>query len=304
MEIQREISGKTILITGATSGIGKAIALKFAELGFNLILIARNEEKTKKVIHEIAHVTQNINLKYYIADLSILNEVHKVGKVIASENPIIDVLINNAGVYSVRRIETIEGNELTFATNYLSPFLLTHTLLPSLCNSEDALILNVSSSAHFFGSVHWNDLGIRKRWFGFKAYGQSKLLINLFTNHLARKLQGTPIRVNAIHPGIVKTDLGGVKKKKSLKKSETLMNWILSKFGITPDQSAQAFVNIATKSKFIGISGKYLLLDKIVRSSLKSRIKKTQKKLWVITSTILYQTLKNELKIEPINVCH
>lgn len=304
MVLQLKNEQKTVLITGATSGIGKAVALKFAHFGYNVILIARNEQKIKRVIHEIIHASNNVNLKYYIADLSIINEVYNIGLKIATENPIIDVLINNAGVYSANRKVTREGLELTFATNYLSPFLLTHTLFSSLCESQDSIILNVSSSAHFFGKINWNDLGIKRRWFGFRAYSQSKLLINMFTNKLSRISSGTDVRVNAIHPGVVRTNLGGIKQKKTLKQSESLMNWVLSKFGISIDQSAQAFLNIATDSKFQKVSGKYFSLDRIVRSSLKSRNKKAQMKLWDLTYEILYQMLKIDLEMRPIQVCY
>jgi NAD(P)-dependent dehydrogenase (short-subunit alcohol dehydrogenase family) len=303
MENFDESEVKTVVITGATSGIGKAIALKMAALGYKLIIIARDETKIKQLLHEITHKTNNIKLKYYIVDLSNLQRVHQVGQIITSENPVIDILINNAGIFSAERKVTKEGFELTFATNYLGPFLLTHSLLNSLCKSNDAQILNVSSSAHFMGRVHWNDLGMAKRWFGFKAYGQSKLLVNLFSFELARKLSEASIRVNAIHPGVVRTNLGGNGEPLKTHNAETIMGRIVNKFGISPEESAQAIVNVLTEKKFQKTTGKYFSMDKLARSSLKSRKKEDQKKIWDVSYTMLKRILDNNENLQSIELC-
>ncbi len=304
MENIKSTGGKIIVITGATSGIGKAIALKMAKLGHKIIIVARNPEKIKKILHEISHTTGNTNLRYYIADLSNLKQTTDIGRQIASENPIIDILINNAGMFTANRELTSEGFEKTFATNYLSPFIFTHTLISSLCNSPESQILNVSSSAHFMGKIHWNDFSIKKKWFGFKAYGQSKLLLNLFTFELADKMKDTNIRVNAIHPGIVKTNLGGNKPIKKSKTLENFMSRAVTMLANFPERSAQAIVNVLMKEKYKSASGKYFSLDKIRRSSFRSQNKKNQQKLWDKTYQIFDQTLTFNSIFKVIQVCH
>jgi NAD(P)-dependent dehydrogenase (short-subunit alcohol dehydrogenase family) len=174
----------------------------------------------------------------------------------------------------------------------------------SLCNSAEGQILNVSSSAHFLGKIHWEDFSIEKRWFGFRAYGQSKLLLNLFTFELADKMRGTNIRVNAIHPGIVKTNLSGNKEIKKSKTLENFMSGAVTTLGISPERSAQAIVNMLMEEKYKHASGKYFSLDKVRRPSLRSQNKKNQRKLWDKTYQFVDQSLTFNSIFDVIEVCH
>ncbi|MHA1111186.1 MAG: SDR family NAD(P)-dependent oxidoreductase [Promethearchaeota archaeon] len=303
MEKMRDFNKKTVVITGATSGIGKAVALKMAELGHKIIIVARNHDKIKKLMHEITHTTQNVDLKYYVVDLSVLHEIYWIGLQIAKENPVIDILVNNAGIFTDKRTMTIDGFESTFAINYLSPFLLTHTLFSSLCKSKNAQVLNVSSSAHYFGKVHWDDLGFSKRWYGFKAYGQSKLLLNMASFELARRLKETNIRVNAIHPGVVRTNLGGNLEKKESRSAENFMSRMVIMLGITPKESGDAIVEVLSDEKFRKNSGKYYSINKIRTPSYRSRNVKNQKRLRDLTYFLLKDYLNMNEIFETVNVC-
>jgi NAD(P)-dependent dehydrogenase (short-subunit alcohol dehydrogenase family) len=235
--------------------------------------------------------------------LSILPDVHKIGERISIENPKIDNLVNNAGIYTDRRAMTADGYELTFTTNYLSPVLLTHHLIPSLCTSDNAHILNISSSAHRIGKIQWNDLGYEKNWYGFKAYGQSKLLLNMYSFILARKLKGTSIRVNAVHPGVVRTNLGSKSDPNRSKKLESILSRFITMLGISSDTSAMKIVKIIENEKYQKKTGHYFNLDKTRSPSLRSRNRRNQLRLWVLTNQILTIILNKTSNFAVIEKC-
>lgn len=198
----KPISNQVILITGATDGLGKAVAHSFAEKGASLILHGRNPEKGEKVLEEIRAQSGNNKLVYYNADLASLNDVRKLADTILSSHQQLDILINNAGIggggqNSERQISN-DGYELRFAVNYLAPFLLTHQLLPLLMKSEPSRIINIASGAQ--QPLDFTDLMVENNYSSSRAYAQSKLALIMFTFTLAEKLKEHAICVNCLHP--------------------------------------------------------------------------------------------------------
>ncbi len=285
---------KTIVLTGVTSGIGKELVKKCIQNGMKPILIARNEIRIKQLLHEIKQSEFSDEIPYYIADLSILEEVLRVGKEISEKYPVIDILVNNAGVFVETHQVTKEGYELTLAINHLGPVLLSFLLLPSLNSSKDARILNVSSSAHLGGIVHWDKFQIKKKNYGFPAYNQSKLLLLMISKEFARKLKNTPIKVNAIHPGIVKTNLGRERIDNGIKRHNSMMSYWVNRLGITPQQSANALYIVLTDTKFQNVTGEYFSRDRIAISLCRN--KKKQQRVWDITISLLVDTLGDKIQ--------
>jgi len=275
---------KIILITGATSGIGKEAAKSLAILNYHLVLVGRNEEKTKLVAQEIKNLSNNPQIDYLIADLSLLNEVKKLANNFSTKYTHLDVLINNAGGVNQKKTITSEGLELTFALNHLSYFYLTDLLLDSLKNSQSARIVNVSSAAHKTGQVDFANLQGEKSYSSFISYAKSKLENILFTNKLSRFLVGTKITVNALHPGRVNTNFG--------KQSKAGLIWkILSLFfsfgAITPAEGSKTIAYLASSDEVEGVSGKYFYKNQAIETSEQAKDIQAKDKLWQISLDII-----------------
>src|SRR6059036_1784895 len=201
------MKGRVCMITGANSGIGKATALELAGMGATLVIVARDKQRGENAISEIRSDTGNNSIELLLADLSSLQSVRELAQQFQAKYSRLHVLINNAGLFNQRRHVTPDGYEATFAINYLAPFLLTNLLLDQLKSSAPSRIVNVSSVGHYNGHINFDDLNLEKEYGGWKAYGQSKLALVLFTHELAKKLQGTGVTVNAVHPGTVATNI-------------------------------------------------------------------------------------------------
>ena len=202
------MAGKTVLVTGATGGIGKATALELARQDANICIVARNKIKGETVLEEIRNSTGNAKLELFIADLSSMNDVRRLAQEFITKHARLDVLVNNAGgVYDTHQT-TIDGFEYTFAFNHLAYFLLTNLLLDTLRESAPSRIINVSSGAQANGKLDFDDLMGEKHYSSFSAYSASKLANVMFTYALARRLSGTGVTVNALHPGLVGTNFG------------------------------------------------------------------------------------------------
>jgi NAD(P)-dependent dehydrogenase (short-subunit alcohol dehydrogenase family) len=200
----KRIEDSTILITGSTDGIGKRTALGLAFKDARVLLHGRNPEKGKVVLKEIGTATGSGKLEYYNADLSSLDAVRRLAAVVADDHPVLDVLINNAGIGTGRRGEerrevSADGYELRFAVNYLAPFLLTHLLLPTLLRCAPSRIVNVSSLGQ--SPVNFQDIMLEERYNAWEAYGQSKRALVMLTLDLAEKHKNEGVTVNAVHPG-------------------------------------------------------------------------------------------------------
>ena len=201
------MKGRTCLITGATSGIGRATATALAGMGASLVLVARDRARGEETAAQIAQQTGNRAVTLLFGDLSSQAAVRRVAaEFLASEQPL-HVLINNAGVVNLQRSVTVDGIETTFAVNHLAYFLLTNLLLDRLIGSAPARIVNVSSDAHKFGPLDFDDLENTRRYRAMRVYGQSKLANILFTGELARRLAGSGVTANSLHPGAVATNI-------------------------------------------------------------------------------------------------
>ncbi|MFZ6019169.1 MAG: SDR family NAD(P)-dependent oxidoreductase, partial [Chloroflexota bacterium] len=202
------VDRKKVLITGGTDGIGKVTALELAKRGAHVIIIGRNPQKTEQTVREIREQSDNPRVDFLIADLSEQEQVRRVAAEYRHRYDQLHVLINNAGAFFAKRELTADGLEKTFALNHLAYFLLTHLLLDLLTKSAPARIINVSSAAHFGGKINFDDLNAEKSYSGWGAYSNSKLMNVLFTYELARRLQGSGVTVNCLHPGFVATQFG------------------------------------------------------------------------------------------------
>jgi retinol dehydrogenase 14 len=268
--------GKVVLITGASSGIGKETALGLAKMGATLVLVSRDKQKGEVVREEIVKVTGNSSTELLVADLLLQKEVRRVVAEFETRHPRLDVLINNAGASFMDYAETEDGIERTMAVNYFAPFLLTNLLLDTLKQSAPARIVNVTSSEHEGGHLDLNNVGRDTRMgrVGSDAYRRSKLAVVLFTYELARRLQGTGVTANCLHPGAVRTKIwlnAG---------AFTLLFRLFSVFMISPQQGAATSIYLASSPEVEGVSGKYFVKKMPKRSSDTSCDEVAAKKLW------------------------
>lgn len=247
------MQGKTIVVTGATSGIGEVAALELAGMGAKIVLVARSRQRGEATLAKLNARAPGLGHKVYYGDLSQVAEMKRVAAEIAADEPRIDVLINNAGAMFAQRQLTSDGFELTFATNHLSYFVMTAGLRAPLLAAKSARIVNTSSDAHQGARLDIDDLQSAKRKYnGLRTYGSSKLANLLFTRELARRLQGTGVTANALHPGFVATRFGDA--------SGGLIQFVIGPakyFAISPEKGAETIVYLATSPDVAGTSGKY-----------------------------------------------
>src|SRR5215211_2533409 len=195
------MGNRVCLITGATSGIGKATAMGLANMGASVVMVGRDRGRGEAVMAEIKEKSGNTSVDLMLADLSSQEEIRRLADVFKEAYPRLDVLINNAGVFRSKRITTADGIEMTFAVNHLAYFLLTNLLLDLLKQSAPSRIINVSSAAQFYGKFEFDNLQGERKYGGVAAYNNSKLANVLFTRELARRLDGTKVTANCLHPG-------------------------------------------------------------------------------------------------------
>ncbi len=249
-----DLRGKNCLITGATTGIGRSSALALADLGAKLFLVCRNPKRADEIRAEITARTGRSDVEILLADLSSQAEIRRAASEFLSTGEPLHILLNNAGLVLTERRETVDGIEMTFAVNHLAYFLLTNLLLERIAASAPARIVNVSSDAHRFGgALDFDDLGATNRYSGMGVYGRSKLANLYFTRELARRLAGTGITVNAVHPGAVRTELGQNNDAPILK----LLTGLVRPFFRSPDRGAETSVWLCSAPEIAGVSGKY-----------------------------------------------
>src|SRR5438093_7144997 len=201
-----DMTGKTCIITGGNSGIGKATALGLAKMGATVVIVSRGKEKGEAALADIIAKSGNRSTKLMLADMSSQDSISTLASNFKARHERLHLLVNNAGVYLTRRNTTVDGLESTFATNHLGPFLLTSLLLDILKASAPSRIVNVTSDAHKGAKIDFDDLQGEKRFSGWQAYGQSKLAMILYTHELAKRLEGSGVTVNSAHPGVVRTN--------------------------------------------------------------------------------------------------
>jgi len=270
--------GKVVLVTGATSGMGKVTARALATYGATVVIHGRDEEKAKETVEEIKDETKNPAVYYLLADFEKLDDVRIMANEFRSRFHRLDVLINNAGAVFSKRQESLDAIELTLQVNYLSHFLLTNLLLDMLKASAPSRVVNVSSGVHERGHIDFEDLQMTRKYSGQKAYASSKLALVLFTYELARMLEGSGVTCNASNPGLAKTHLGydaGL--------LTSLSKRFVDIFGKSAEKSAETTIFIASSPELSKVSGKYFEEKEEAESSEMSYNTSAAKKLWDIS---------------------
>lgn len=276
--MEKLLNNKTVLITGATGGIGKETAKALALEGAEVIIVGRNEEKTIKTVDEIKKFSNNKKIDFLIGDLSSQEDVRKVAQQFLNSGKPLHILVNNVGQYFPKFMESVDGIEMTFALNHLSYFLLTNLLLERIIESGNGRIINVSSVAHKFFKLNFDDLECRKFYIGFVAYCKSKLANILFTRELSKKLKNTKVTVNALHPGVVATSFGKMSWWYDL-----FFNTIGRPFQLSPEKGAKTTIYLCTSPDVEGITGEYFVKCKIAPVSKFAKNDEAAKKLWEIS---------------------
>jgi NAD(P)-dependent dehydrogenase (short-subunit alcohol dehydrogenase family) len=263
------------MVTGASSGIGKETAERLAELGATVVIVCRNRYRGERAMEYIKERSRNPSVELLIADLASLGSVRGLAEEFSRKHDALHVLVNNAGIARVRRSVTVDGFETTFHVNYLSHFLLTNLLLELLKKSAPSRVINVSSVSHFGGRMNFDDLQMEKGYWVMKAYSQSKLAQVLFTYELSRRLQGTGVTVNCLHPGAVATNIWSnyMGPLAFLGKASRL-------FLISPREGAEAPAYLASSPEVEGVTGKYFEKKQERHSSPDSYDRTLAERLW------------------------
>ena len=276
------MTGRTVLVTGGTNGIGLATAGALARAGAVVTVVGRDADKTRRVVASLRRDSGNDRLEGVVADLSAQAEVRRVAADFSGTHERLDVLVNNVGGYWATRHVTADGLERTFALNHLAPFLLTHLLLPLLQASTPARVVTVSSGAHAMGRIDFADLQGERRYGGQRAYSQSKLANLLFTYELARRLHGTGVTANALHPGVVRTHFGREDASGLYRVGLPLAR----PFMLSPERGAETSVFLASSPEVDGVSGKYFVRKRPRRSSRASYDTEVARRLWQVSAEL------------------
>ena len=274
--------GKTVLVTGGTGGIGKATALGLATMGAHLAITGRDRWRTESAAREI-RAAGGGQVDVFVADLSSQSEVRRLAEEVLQRLPRIDVLVNNVGGYWHTRHVTVDGLEHTFAVNHLAPFLLTNLLLDRLTQSAPARVVTVASQAQAMGRIDFEDLQGERSYSGARAYDQSKLANVLFTYELARRLRGTSVTANALHPGVVSTsfgaeDPGGIQR---------VLVPFMRPFMKTPAKGAATSIYLASAPDLERVTARYFANSRPKSSSKRSHEEATAARLWQVSADLV-----------------
>jgi NAD(P)-dependent dehydrogenase (short-subunit alcohol dehydrogenase family) len=271
--------GKTVVITGATSGIGEVAAIRLAEQGARIVFTARDKARADDTMAKLKRANPKADHAVHMADLSTLAEMKRMGAELAHE-PQIDILVNNAGALFNKRQETGDGLEMTFALNHMAYFVITNMLLGRL--KAGARIVTVASNAHRGARLDFDDLQSRRNYVGFPVYSRSKLCNILFNRELARRIVGSGITANALHPGFVATRFGdnsGGFMRTVLKVAKPIG-------AISPEEGARTIIYLASSPEVAGVSGVYFYESKPATPTVEARNDEDAKRLWQISEQI------------------
>jgi len=287
---------KVFVVTGATSGIGKALAMDLARTGETVVMVARDAERGKGTLGEIRSTAQNENVDLELCDLSILSSVRNLAEILKSKYEAIDVLINNASVYKRDRSVTVDGFEEMFAANHLGPFLLTNLLLEHLQaavqKNGSARVLNMTAPSTT--PLNFDDLQGEKKFTSLNTFGATKMANLLFTLELARRLENTGIAINAIHPGLARSGL--------MKESFFLIRLLTRLTSSSPEKVTGAIVQAALAPEFEKTTGKFLHQGKEIEVPAYARDRDTQQRLWEISERLT--GLAATRGVTPVNDPH
>lgn len=283
---EERLDGKTVVITGANTGIGKETALDLAKRGARVIMACRDLDKANSAAKEVQKESGNGEIFVKKLDLASIDSIKAFAEEILNSEAKLDILINNAGIMRCPHWKTKDGFEMQFGVNHLGHFLLTNLLIDLLKKSAPCRVVNVSSLAHKRGQINFNDLNWEKGTYSpGAAYAQSKLANVLFTRELARRLEGTGVTVNSLHPGAVHTELGrhlGVSKFVELLLSPII--WLVLK---TPQQGAQTTIYCAVSKDLDGVSGQYFSDCAAKEPAEQAKDDGAAKKLWEVSASML-----------------
>jgi NAD(P)-dependent dehydrogenase (short-subunit alcohol dehydrogenase family) len=275
------MAGKRVLITGGTDGIGRYAAKELAGMGAEVVVVGRNQSRAEETVQEINAYSQKDAATYLLADLSSMAEVRQLAADFKAKFSRLDVLINNAGSAFIKRTLSVDGFEKTFALNHLAYFLLTELLLDVLKASAPARVVNVSSGSHRRGEINFGDLDLKKGYFVLKAYSQSKLANVMHTYELARRLDGSGVTANVLHPGLVKT---GIFRKVPV--VGPLVDVVMKsrKRAVSVDEGAQTIIYLASSPEVANVTGKYFVKCEAVDSIPASHDLVAQQRLWDVSA--------------------
>jgi NAD(P)-dependent dehydrogenase (short-subunit alcohol dehydrogenase family) len=272
------MAGKVCMVTGANSGIGKVTALELARRGATVVMVCRSRERGEAAQQEILAESGNDQVDLLLADLSSMASARSMVDEFKGKYDHLDVLVNNAGALFSERKESADGLEMTFALNHMGYFVPTVLLLDTLKASAPTRIINVSSGAHRSGRIDFNDLQSQRRYSSFPVYAKSKLENVLFTVELARRLEGSGVTVNALHPGFVRTNFGGNTVGGGI--VTFLFRLLVKLIAITPEQGAETSIYLATSPEVEGVTGKYFAKKKIVEPARQAKDVGSARRLW------------------------
>ena len=275
------MGGTTVLITGGTSGIGKATAVAMAAMGANVVVVGRNQERGGAAVEEIKAQSHNESVELMLADLSVQAEVRRLAEEFLERYDRLDVLVNNAGLVQSKRTETPDGIETTLAINYLAPFLLTNLLLGCLEQSVPSRVITVSSEAQRWGTMDFEDMQSRRKYRGFPVYGMTKLANIMFTYELAERLDGTDVSANCLHPGSVGTNFG-----QNNRGAMALFFRTFKPFMRSPEQGADTLIWLASSPEVDGVSGKYFSDRKEIEAKSVAYDRAARRRLWEISEEL------------------
>jgi retinol dehydrogenase 14 len=280
------MAGRICLVTGATSGIGKAAATGLARLGAEVVLVARDPARGAATMAEIRTATGNPRVELLCADLSSQAAVRQAAEDYRRDHDRLHVLVNNAGGQWATRHTTVDGLELTFALNHLAYFLLTNLLGDLLRAGAPARVVNVTSSAQALGDIHFDDLQFERRYRGQAAYNQSKLANVLFTYELARRLDGAGVTINCLAPGVTRTNFGREDSGPVMR----LLTPLGRPFMRSPEEGAATAVWLASSPEAEGVTGRYYLRRRARptprRSSRRSYDPELARRLWQVSEEL------------------
>jgi retinol dehydrogenase 14 len=281
--MSRPMTGKTVLITGGTGGIGRAAAIRLASMGARVGITGRDRGRAQRAAAEIASESDNATVDVFVADMSSQAEVRRLAQEVLTAYPRLDVLLNNVGGFWSHRHVTADGLEHTFALNHLAPFLLTSLLLDRLKASAPARVVTVSSGAQSMGEIDFDDLMGERRYSGQTAYNQSKLANVMFTYELARRLSGTGVTATALHPGMTNTAFSAEDPSRAFAPLVKVIRPFMRK----PEQGADTPVYLASAPQAEGLSGQYFANREAKRSNKSSYDAVATARLWQVSADLV-----------------